>query len=401
MARVSLILPYRPGCSPSAARIDGLRLGLEAQGHSVDVVSVIDGPTREISGGAPAPSSRVIRSRGAGLAQAAVEGIDGADGDFLVVLDPEIGVSSEDLGRLIAPLIGDRADLAVANLVVSSGLRGLPARGLGRVARLVSGTSAPTSGLIAVSRPSVLAARSTYAPRGSLYALELLVRTGGRRVDVPMRGAGRPRPTRLTFDEVRHLKHLSDARFGNASRLAQFCLVGASGMVVDLTCYALFQVVFSRTSLVGLRAPFIGGPLDLAAAGAVAIVLALTWNFSLNRRLTFSDARGGSLFRQYVTYALSNAVGIALSFSLRVMLPGRIGFFARHRLAAAVVGIVGATGISFSMSRWVVFGRRSAHRGSRRPAAEPAEVDPPSPARPAAGARDRPRACDRSLARSE
>ena len=51
-------------------------------------------------------------------------------------------------------------------------------------------------------------------------------------------------------------------------------------------------------------------------------------------------------------------MGIGLSFSLRLYLPARIDFFARHRLAAAVVGIVAATGISFSMARWVVFRQR-------------------------------------------
>ena len=50
-------------------------------------------------------------------------------------------------------------------------------------------------------------------------------------------------------------------------------------------------------------------------------------------------------------------------------------FFNRHKLAAAVVGIVGATGISFSMSRWMVFsrtppgnaGRRECRSGGGRP----------------------------------
>ena len=79
------------------------------------------------------------------------------------------------------------------------------------------------------------------------------------------------------------------------------------------------------------------------------------WNFTLNRRLTFNDARKSGLARQFFTYVLSNALAILFSFSVRLYLPGHVGFFARHRLAAAVVGIVAATGISFSMSRWLVF----------------------------------------------
>ena len=39
-----------------------------------------------------------------------------------------------------------------------------------------------------------------------------------------------------------------------------------------------------------------------------------TWNFSLNRRLTFSYARHLSIIRQFLTYAASNSIGIAVSF---------------------------------------------------------------------------------------
>jgi dolichol-phosphate mannosyltransferase len=149
-------------------------------------------------------------------------------------------------------------------------------------------------------------------------------------------------------------------------------------MIVDLTCYALFQLLFSRTWLATRTAPFIGSSLDLAAAGALAIAIALTWNFSLNHRLTFNYARAGSVARQFLTYALSNALGIALSFSLRLYLPAHVEFFRHHKLAAAVVGIVTATGISFSMARWLVFSHRSVAkdqaRAGTRPAPAPVEA---------------------------
>ena len=131
-------------------------------------------------------------------------------------------------------------------------------------------------------------------------------------------------------------------------------------MVVDLTCYALFQLVFSRTILARIRAPWLGGPLDLAVAGALAIAVALIWNFSLNRRLHF-QRRGLARCRgQFLAYVLSNACCRDRSqfLPLRLYLPAHIAFFGRHRLAAAVVGIITATGISFSMARWVVFNRR-------------------------------------------
>ena len=176
----------------------------------------------------------------------------------------------------------------------------------------------------------------------------------------PSLRARRSRRERLELDDFRHFKRLADDRFGNYSRLIQFCAVGASGMVIDLSSYALFQLLFSRTWLAGVTVPVFRQSLSLAAAGALAIALALVWNFALNRRLTFNDALRGSIVRQFLTYALGNALGIALSFSMRLILPRHFAFFHDHRLAAAVVGIVAATGISFSMSRWVVFGRRAA-----------------------------------------
>jgi len=129
-------------------------------------------------------------------------------------------------------------------------------------------------------------------------------------------------------------------------------------MVVDLSFYALLQWLLSFTWLASTKAAFIGGSWHQAIARATAIGIALVWNFALNRRLTFNDARKGDVFRQFMTYTLSNAIAIMLSLTLSLLLPARVAFFARHRLAAAVVGIVAATGISFSTSRWLVFGRR-------------------------------------------
>ncbi len=65
-----------------------------------------------------------------------------------------------------------------------------------------------------------------------------------------------------------------------------------------------------------------------------------------------------------------------LSFSVRLYLPAHVAFFARHRLAAAVVGIVAATGISFSMSRWVVFARRVDHKTTPHLSAAQAVAQP-------------------------
>jgi dolichol-phosphate mannosyltransferase len=351
MAHVSLILPIAPGADRLDERIHEHRQALERAGHRVEVLAVAD----------PRLAADLVGLEGAwnllvaespGLAVSAIAGLRQAEGDLLLILDLECGYCPEDLARVIAPVERGEADLAVG----CQGKLGF----LGRSARALIGTSDPRSGLVALSRSCVEQADEDLAPVGSRYAIELLLKTQKRSVDVPVRdGAPASRRRRnVSLDDLRHFKRLADHRFGNASRLLQFCMVGASGMMVDLSTYALFQWLFSKTWLARVPAPIGNESLALAASGALAIALALTWNFSLNRRLTFNYARHGSIVRQFLTYALSNALGIALSFSLRIVLPGRFAFFHRHKLAAALVGIVAATGISFSLSRWVVFRRR-------------------------------------------
>lgn len=329
MASVSLIVLH--SLDAEHPIVEAARGVLYAEGHTVDVRLM------------------EIESHG-GTVGAALAGLRQAQGSILVVLDARRGYGAEDIIRVIAPIARGESDLVVG---CRSGLRVLP----GAIVRRLVGTNGPLSGLLAIDAGTWDHADSTVETVGTWFAPELLSKLGGRWSDVGLDStepAGSPW-LRFGYEDIRHIKHLSDHRFGNASRLLQFCLVGASGMVVDLTSYAALQVVLSRSALAGRTAPLVGGPLDLAAAGGLAILMALIWNFSLNRRLTFNDARHGSIARQFATYVLSNALGVTLSFTLRLWLPRQFGFFARHKLAAAVVGIVSATGITFSMARWLVF----------------------------------------------
>ena len=166
------------------------------------------------------------------------------------------------------------------------------------------------------------AATNHHNDRGSRLVLDLLAWPGTAHCDVPVatRPDDRLHVGPLRFDDVRQLKRLLDHRFGTFSRLVQFCVVGASGMVVDLTLYALLQLLFARFWSLPAGPSAAGFSWPLATAGALAIFTAMVWNFTLNRRLTFNDSRGGSIPRQFLTYALGNALGIAVSLSLRLCL---------------------------------------------------------------------------------
>lgn len=375
MGLVRLIMPVSQAKALSEGYVARCRQGLERVGYTVEVLALFD-PHRPRPDDPSADLWRWERGDCVGLSSALV--VDPSDSDAssavdaLVVLDPHLDYHPDDVVRIAEPLTQGTADIAFAARNTS----GSPVRtsagsrvagwAMKTAARRLFGRSDVVPGLIALTPDVARVAAESFQPIGSRFVTDLLRHSKGRRVEVPVRVESAAGARALNLNDLRYLKRLADDRFGNASRLIQFCVVGASGMVVDLTCYAAFQPIFSRTWLAGHRTPVVNFPLDFAAAGALAIAIALTWNFSLNRRLTFSYARHGSLIRQYLTYALSNSLGIALSFSLRLYLPEHVAFFQRHRLAAAVVGIVTATGISFSMARWLVFSRRSVARDLAR-----------------------------------
>lgn len=376
MARVSLILPTTKEAASIRGLIPGLRSGLEAAGHEVQVVVAQCARVERVE---PGDEVFTVRSEHPGLAPAAVAGLEAAEGDLVVLLDPSMGYTLDDVLAVLAPVKSGEVRLAVASRMTPGS--GLVRAAVGRLVRVLAGSSDPLSGLMAMTREEILSASGQFQAVGRKFSFEMLAKVPGPWLDVHAKPGPRLHRERFGWDDVRHLKRLSDHRFGNLSRLLQFCVVGASGMMVDLVCYALFQLVFFQSGWLATHpVPPTQVPFALAISRSLAIGVALVWNFLLNRRLTFNDARGHSgIVRQFMIYALSNAPGIALSLATSLGLPSRVPFFRRHRLAAAVVGIVLATGFTFSLSRWLVFRRLPEPEPEEGPEEEPAaEAEPAS-----------------------
>lgn len=375
MARVSLIVVQHPGAVDHPAAVDEARRRLEGSGHEVEVLAGLAG------WGAPRvdlPGVRPILTATADSAGVALAGLAEAGGDLRVVLDARGGYTADDVEAVVRRLDEPNGDVVVASRNLGRAAS-VPARALGLLFRPLLGSTDPFAGLIGVRAETFREAEARFRPVGTRFALEILARAEGGRADAAI--ASRPGSGLwgggVGFGDIRQAKRLADDRFGTASRLAQFCVVGASGMVVDLASYALFQRVFAAGPLATRTAPLVGGPAAPAAAGVVAVAIALTWNFLLNRRLTFNDARGAAILPAYGRYVLSNLAGILLSLAIRLTLPNLFGFFADHRLVAALVGIVAATGVSFSLTRWFVFGKA-------KPASRPSDTAGPE-ATPANG----------------
>lgn len=134
------------------------------------------------------------------------------------------------------------------------------------------------------------------------------------------------------------LRILRDPGFERLRSFLQFAMVGCSGLAVDLSTYFLL--------LKWLPVPLAGG---------LAIWIAMTSNFILNRRLTFSYARHESAWRQYVQFCASCLLGGAVNWSARVGLRYLHPLFAEYPIAAVIVGVAGGTVFNYLLCRHVVF----------------------------------------------
>jgi dolichol-phosphate mannosyltransferase len=268
------------------------------------------------------PQVRLIHRGGQrGLATAVAEGIRRAKGEVVSVLDGDLQHPPEVLPLLLAALERTRADVAVASRNMRGGgyeaftlTRQIASRGATLLARTLLSrarlVSDPMSGFFAVRKKAI--AQVCLRPRGYKILLEILVRGHlGRVVEVPYRfqsrGAGCSKLT--AWQQWEFLLHLVDLVTVQTDdlRLVRFCLVGASGALVNMAV------------LWALVAHFVYY-LD---AGIVAVVTAITWNFLWNDVFTWGDRRSSSLrakalryFQYWTVTGVTSAGQIILLFLL-------------------------------------------------------------------------------------
>jgi len=216
------------------------------------------------------------------------------------------------------------------------------------LARPFTSIKDPMSGFFAIPR-DVFERAESLNPIGYKIGLELIVKCSCKNIsEIPIHFANRKygqSKLNLTeqFNYMRHLKRLADFKWSEISLFFQFCLVGLTGVVIDLSAYTVFLYL----------------AVSLRLARALAIWIAMTWNFWLNRRLTFSYGRKEGLFGQYLRFAGSCGVGAVVSWSISVFLSQHVSIFKNQLYLAAIIGIVAGTLSNFLLSRYWVFKKLS------------------------------------------
>jgi dolichol-phosphate mannosyltransferase len=180
-----------------------------------------------------------------------------------------------------------------------------------------------------------------FDPIGYKILLEIIVKCRCRYVyEVPIhfdsRHLGR---SKLCVGEqlkyFRHLRRLYMYRYGTWSHFAQFLVVGASGLGINLLSltFLLQQGVTEKPAV------------------AAAIVISMVWNFALNRRFSFSYARDRSILRQFCGFVAACSVGALVNYITTTNLWSLL----RWKQLAAVVGVLAGTSFNFAASRFLVF----------------------------------------------
>ena len=287
------------------------------------------------------------------LSLAVIEGIRLSRFDRLVVMDADLSHPPERIVDLLAALDGD-CDIVIGSRYTSGGgvdrswslYRVLNSRLATWLARPLVKCSDPMAGFFATRR-SRLPELRTLRPMGYKIALELMVRGHLRVREVPIdfrdRSIGFSKMNwRQQIRFLRHLSRLYNYKFGSLARIPLFSVVGASGLIVDLAFY------------LGLQ----WAGVEHRLARFLSFWPAVSWNWALNRGLTFSERARQPRVGQWARFMASSLIGLGVNVGSYALLTSYVELFDRHRLLAFFCGVGLGSLVNFVVADLYVYRRR-------------------------------------------
>jgi len=291
------------------------------------------------------PVRIVVRKNERGLATAVVEGFKHATGRYMVVMDADLQHPPEFIPSLIKAL-DDGADFAVSSRYVPGGgmenwstVRKIISRGAIMLTHLLLPSTRSvkdvTSGFFALKREVISGVN--LKPTGWKIMLEILFMGNYRKVvEVPFTFALRKKGTsKLSYkQEIEYLKHIWSLmlRKGEIWRFLKFCLVGGSGIFVNLGVYWLL------TRFGGLQEGFL-----YLVASAISFEVSVISNFTLNDFFTFADRRSRgmvSFWERLLKFNFVSLIGLGLQQGALLLFKEVAGWY---DIIALIIGIILAT----------------------------------------------------------
>lgn len=330
---------------------------IESEGLSYEILIMDDnsqdGSIEKVAELAPNhPIKLINRTEDRGLSPAVIDGFDVAQGDYVVVMDADLSHPATAIPKMIAQLKSGESDFVLGSRYVDGGsiddswtlwryvnsvVATIPALPLTKV-------KDPMSGFFAV-RKADIPERKDLSPIGYKIALEVMVKGNFEKVsEVPIHFVDRIHgESKLTLSEqlkyLRHLRRLYQFKFQTKAEFFQFAAVGSSGFIVDLVFYLLLQMM----------------GLSHTAARAISFWPAVSWNWMLNRVITFSHREKTKKSTQWGAFASSSLLGFAVNYGTYYTLTTFVPFFQEHMILALIVGVLMGMGFNFSISNLFIF----------------------------------------------
>jgi len=298
------------------------------------------------------PIRIVTRTEDRGLSPAVIDGFDHAQGDYIVVMDADLSHPASAIPNMVDQLKSGESDFVLGSRYVAGGsiddswtlwryinsaVATLPALPLTRV-------KDPMSGFFAVRKDDI-PQRKDLSPIGYKIALEVMVKGEFKKVsEVPIHFVDRVHgESKLTLSEqlkyLRHLRRLYQHKFKTKAEFFQFALVGSSGFIVDLVVYLLLQMM----------------GLSHTVARAISFWPAASWNWMLNRIMTFNHREKSRKSTQWGAFVTSSLLGFSVNYGTYYTLTTYVPFFQEHMIFALVIGVLMGMGFNFTISNLFIF----------------------------------------------
>ena len=306
------------------------------------------------------PRIKFVKGPGKGLAPGLIAGFKTAKGKYVGSMDADLQHPPETMPKLLQKALKDNADYVVATRYAKGG----SAEGLGELTtfygiyrRFVSlamkyftqilfiptrKTSDPLGGFFLFRKE--IFDKATLDPKGFKILVEMLMRTKHDIVsEVPYTFLVRENDdSKATIAQgIEFFKHLwyIFRTVPEAGRFFKFCIVGGSGVIVNLGILALLVEIFNTPE---------------KPAYIVAVAISILTNYFFNSIFTYSDKkspdRAESMRRVMYYYVISVAVmffnfaifSVSLSYGL-------------HYILSAILGIIAATLLNFFLATKLIW----------------------------------------------
>ena len=289
-----------------------------------------------------------------GLAGAFMEGFKHAKGNYICCMDSDLQHPPLIVPILLQKLIKEHADVAIASRYMKGG----SAKGLGSsyrifvsiaskwIAKLMLAPiplgSDPGTGFF-VFRKTLLDG-VTLSPLGFKILIEILARTRPKKiVEIPFQFQPRTEEvSKATFAQgIAFIRHLLRIFFHvpEAGRLLKFCIVGATGVIVNLgILYSLVEYAHFSYTL----------------AWIYAVLASIASNFYLNSIFTYSDRRSrgrAAAFAKFSQFLFSSLVALVVNYAIyRGLVTMGVWY-----VSSDLLGVIAGTGINFALAQSFVW----------------------------------------------